>query len=309
MRPFLRFHRPSYIAPQPSIPYDQNEIFGYRPQASVEPPTTQQHRVDPITTATSVPIQVFEGPRVTTPKQQQEQTTEQIYLRRGEEASGLWTTARIVNETIAKIEEPTTVEQELPEIKVKSEDMEFPDEETIRTTTEQAEDENSKAITTAAKEQEKEQIDQVTFEALYDRDGEDITDVTTEEATTTEDVSITTNLPSSTNRPNNYDLVEFLLNDMWNAALDFQKFMDSLADPIVFGLNVQLQSLQSLIENSRDKQEVTLGDANNINKEVISITTHISLQRLRSSMYVEKKQRLENLAKLLKFTVAAQRTT
>jgi len=125
------------------------------------------------------------------------------------------------------------------------------------------------------------------------------------EAVTEEITDSPTTLAASTPRPRPpFDLVEFILNDIWNAAIDFQRFVDALTDPLLLGLNVQLANLQTLIQNSRNREEVTIGDADRISNSVLSITTHISLQRLRSTLVVEKKQRLENLAKLLKLTVA-----
>lgn len=293
MRPFIRFQRPSYIhttVVQPSPPaYEQNEIFGYRP----EPPQgIQTTKGDQITTATSVPIQVLNS-RVTT-QQVPTAALPSSFLRLGEEA-GVWTTARI---TIENKTDASFKQDEVEVLENKEKEMDL-----ITTTNEQ----ETEATTHDPAENEIEKETLPNLEALFDRTLEE---TTTEEATepTTDEITSTTEESSSPiSSSSNFGLVEFLVNDMWNAALDFQKFIDSIAEQsFALNFNVQMQSLQNLLENLRDKkQEVTVGDADKISNQVISITTHISVQRLRSSVYVEKKQRLENLAKLLKFTVAA----
>lgn len=280
VRPFLRFHHHSFLSNPLNIPsnrdqHDHNGIYNNQPSFVPIKPTYPNHK-SPVT---SSPIQVLNVQEI-----QEEDNTENINVRRKDEALGLWTTAKMV--TDINFDSSKQIEVEKKESEITNEE--------ILTTTEEA-PETKTTVTTISIETE---TDKVTLEPLFSQNDDDTTTFITE------DNSITTETPQPVNSKNS--LEEFILNDVWIAFLDFQKFIHSISVPIMLDLKSHFKSLESFIQNLREEQQVTISEAENLNNKVISITTHISLQRLTSSIFLEKTQRLENLVKLLKFTVEAQ---
>lgn len=149
-----------------------------------------------------------------------------------------------------------------------------------------------------------EQLDEESLDKELDKLNND--DLPSEEFSTTDQTATTTTAPFENEEENsdtNIEMLEFILDELWNAALDLQKLLDRLTDPLALSLNIEFATLDTLIRDTKNKVHITPNNADKINKQVLKITSNLTIQRVRSNHVTIKKQRLENLAKLLKLNV------